>query len=480
MGQPLPRSSPEAEGIRAGTVEGLVRAAATGGLGLHSLMVLRRGRVVAEVWWAPYARDAPHTLFSVSKSFTATAVGIAADERLLSLDEPVVAFFPTMVTARARASMNGVRVRDLLTMSAGHGQDSLSVLRALPAEDWARLFMEIPLTFPPGRHFEYDSGCSYMLSALVLSRTGETVLDILKRKVFGPLGIGPSTWAGDERGIPLGWTGLSLTTEDLAKFGQLYLQRGAWHGQQLLSEEWVAAATALQVGTGSDPDDDWSQGYGFQFWRSRHDSFRADGAFGQFCFVLPAQEMVVAITAGTDEPHRIPGVLWDALLPGVLELPAHGSAGSSEAAVSRQERLQQPTFVTSDGGVAEALDGRRVVLPFNTVGIDAVGVTLGASAIDFRLEIADGREELVHAGRQEWLAGASSTLRYEEFDGGPTASIAGWIGPSRLQLRQQFVETPFARVWEFEPLDGHACRVTIRLDPGPWIGRVEELVGEIV
>jgi CubicO group peptidase (beta-lactamase class C family) len=156
--------------------------------------------------------------------------------------------------------------------------------------------------------------------------TGETVLDYLKPRLFEPLGIEKPDWPASPQGNTVGGWGLSIKTEDIAKFGQLYLQKGQWNGKQLVPASWVEQATSKQVSNGSDPSKDWDQGYGFQFWRCRHNAYRGDGAFGQFCLVLPDQDAVVAITANCRDMQAELNIVWEKLLPAFHDAPLPASA----------------------------------------------------------------------------------------------------------------------------------------------------------
>src|SRR5260370_32115779 len=160
-----------------------------------------------------------------------------------------------------------------------------------------------------------------MLSAIVQKATGVTVLDSLKPRLFEPLGIERPTWESSPQGVTTGGYGLSIRTEDIARFGQLYLQKGKWNGKQLVPESWVDAATARQTSNGSSPKSDWDQGYGYQFWRSRHGAYRGDGAFGQYCIVLPEQDAVIAITSGVKDMQAVLNLVWDKLLPAMKSSP---------------------------------------------------------------------------------------------------------------------------------------------------------------
>ena len=303
---------------------------------MHSFMLVRNGYVIAEGWWKPEAAEKPHVLFSLSKSFTSTAVGLAIAEGKLSLDDKVLSFFPEEAPTEPPKHLESMRVRDLLTMSTG--QDSEP--KFSDTESWVKTFLAHPVPFKPGTHFHYNTPATHICSAIVRKTTGETVLDYLTPRLFQPLGIEAPQWGVSPQGNTIGGSGLSLRTEDIAKFGQLYLQKGRWHDRQLVPQEWVEQATARQVSNGSDPQRDWDQGYGFQFWRCRHNAFRGDGAKGQFCVVLPEEQAVIAITAQTKDMQQQLNLVWDLLLP------ALGSAAGDTEKSHRPSRAhcRSPRF----------------------------------------------------------------------------------------------------------------------------------------
>jgi CubicO group peptidase (beta-lactamase class C family) len=314
---PLPRSSPEAQGISSAAIRAYVEEADKKQDTMHSFMLVRHGQVIAEGWWKPEAADKPHILHSLSKSFTSTAVGLAVAEGKLSVDDLVLKFFPEDAPAEPSANLKMMRVRDLLTMSCGH-QDEPKFTEESP---WVKTFLAQPVPHKPGTHFKYNSPGTYMLSAIVHKVTGETALDYLRPRLFEPLGIENPEWAASPQGISAGGWGLKIRTEDIAKFGQLYLQKGKWIGQQLIPSAWVEQATSKQVSNGSDPEKDWDQGYCFQFWRCRHNCFRGDGAHGQVCLVMPEQDAVLAITANTKDMQAELNIVWDKLLPAFQPVP---------------------------------------------------------------------------------------------------------------------------------------------------------------
>ena len=320
----LPRSTPEAQGVDSAVIRKFVEAADKQVNSMHSFMLVRYGYVVAEGWWKPEAAEKPHVMHSLSKSFTSTAIGLAVAEGKLSIDDPVLKFFPNDAPAEASDKLKQMRVRDLLTMTGGHQEEAK--LRETTAP-WVKTFLAHPVPHKPGTHFLYNTPGSFMLSAIISKVTGQNTLEYLKPRLFDPLGIENPEWPVNDQGEIYGGWGLKIRTEDIAKFGQLYLQKGKWNGKQLVPAAWVEQATSKQVSNGSDPSRDWDQGYGFQFWRCRHNAYRGDGANGQFCIVLPEQDAVIAITANTRDMQAELNVVWDNLLPAfqAKKLPANQS-----------------------------------------------------------------------------------------------------------------------------------------------------------
>ncbi len=341
--RPLPRSAPEAQGVPSPAIQAFVEAADKGINDIHSFMLVRHGKVVAECWWSPEAADKPHILWSLSKSFTSTAVGLAVAEGKLDIDAKVAGFFPCDLPENPSENLNAMRVRDLLTMSAGHQPEP-----RLQGEDvpWVKQFLAQPVPHKPGTFFCYNTAGTYMQSAIVQKVTGEKVVDYLQPRLFDPLGIDAPKWDESPQGISIGGYGLYLMTEDIAKFGQLLLQKGKWEGKQLVPAEWVEQATSKQVRndlakTHTRPD--WMQGYGFQFWQCRHGAFRGDGRDGQFCIVMPEMDAVVVMTAKSRQYQEQVDLVWEHLLPSFKEgiLP--------EDQCAREKLLQAMTGLKTSG-----------------------------------------------------------------------------------------------------------------------------------
>ncbi|HZY80459.1 MAG TPA: serine hydrolase, partial [Cyclobacteriaceae bacterium] len=283
----LARSTPEAEGVSSTGLLAFLDGIEKSNIEFHSIMILRHGKVIAEGWWKPYAAPLKHTLYSLSKSFTSTAVGLAISEKKFKLDSKVISFFRDELPATVSPNLAAMTVKDLLTMSTGHAKDTIPAMRTSTTGDsWAKIFLSLPVEYEPGTHFLYNTGATYMQSAIVQKTTGKSVLEYLKPRLFEPLGIAGMDWETDPKGISTGGYGLRVRTEDIAKFGQLYLQKGMWDNKQLIPAEWIAQATSKQVDnapanpTRPNEENDWAQGYGFQFWRCTHNAVRGDGAFG--------------------------------------------------------------------------------------------------------------------------------------------------------------------------------------------------------
>lgn len=316
----LPRSTPEAEGVAAQGILDFLDAVEKEKFELHSLMVLRHGRVVAEGWWEPYGPEYVHTMYSMSKSFTSTAVGFAVAEGKLTVKDKVVSFFPDDLPEKVSENLAAMTVQDLLTMSTGNEKEPTQPV--VKSENWTRTFLAQTIAHKPGTQFMYNSAATYMCSAIVQKLTGQTILDYLTPRLFQPLGISGMRWETCPLGINTGGWGLSIQTEGLAKFGQLLLQKGNWKGRQLIPAAWVDEATSFHIQQpGEDKPDrpkaqnDWLQGYGYQFWRCQHGNFRGDGAFGQFTIVLPEKDAVIVMTSENKNMQGQLDLVWKHLLP---------------------------------------------------------------------------------------------------------------------------------------------------------------------
>ena len=449
----LPRSTPSTQGVSSAGIGAFLDAVESApDLELHSLMVLRHGQVLAEGWWAPYSRDEPHLLYSLSKSFTATAAGLAAAEGLLSFDDRVVSFFPELADAATDERTRSMQVRHLAAMASGHLEDTVDRALRLDRAEPVRGFLSLPPEREPGSVFAYNNGATYVLGAIVQRVTGQTLLGYLRPRLLDPLGIGAGYWHQDPPGRDLGFSGLHLRTEDLARFGQLYLEDGVWRGERLLPEGWVADASAVHTPNPGEPNPDWQLGYGYQFWRSRH-GYRGDGAYGQFCLVLPEQDAVLVTTAQTENMQGILDAVWEHLLPAFTT----GTPEGDDALAERLSTLELPAGRAPSQAPGEARSAIRVT------GVEV------ESAGGWQLSLTDGIQELpVPCGADRWLTSA------HELGGDRHLELAasGSLADQTLTVQLVFAATPHRLVLTVDPvtLAGSAGWQTVPLHTPTFAG----------
>jgi len=451
----LPRSTPERQGVSSidllSAVEALDRFEQ-----VHSLMVLRHGQVVAEGWWSPYDGETPHELYSLSKSFTSTAVGLAVGEGLLRVDDPVLKHLGTDGPEKPSGHLQAMRIRDLLTMTTGH-QEEPPIAPGLMS---ARSFLAQPVPHKPGTHFKYNTPATFMQSALVQKVAGSTTFEYLQPRLFAPLGITGAHWDTNAQGISLGGYGLRLRTEDIAKFGQLLLQGGRWEGRRLISGDWVREATSRQVSNGSNPDSDWEQGYGYQFWRCRHGAFRGDGAFGQFCIVLPEQDAVIVLTSGAQDMTGLLDRVWETVLPAFKKRTLKADRPAHQRLEQRLRSLQVRTpsgSVTSP--IAASILGKTFRFPTNDSGLEALTLeTSGPEGWLLTRTIA-GKTESLRCGHGRWMTG---TGHLGDSPRGPIGALgeeslgasAAWTSDDTWTVKICACGTPFQTTHTLRFTDG--------------------------
>lgn len=448
----LPRSTPEAEGVDSAGVQKFVEALEQRIDAVHSVMLVRHGKVVAEGWWGPYQAGDPHVMYSVTKSFTSSAVGFAVQEKLLSVNDTILSFFPDRAPPKPSDKMKEMRIRDLLRMSTGHAKDPSQDVKAAKDGGWVKAFLASNVEDKPGTHFLYNSAGSYVLGAIVQKVSGTTLEDFLRPRLFEPLGIEAPLWGKSPEGVNLGDGGISLHTEDLAKFGLLYLQKGVWNGKRLLNEEWVEAATSLQTASGGNPDSNWDAGYGYQFWRNKLTGFRADGAFGQFSFVLPKYDVVLAITSGTSDMGGVMDTVWDMLVPALCNKGTCDEAlPPSPAALGKlKTKLASLTLPVQAGNPSSAraasVSGKRYRFPDSELGIRAASLDFSGDTPHIAFEDADGKHDIA-CGIGHWVRGRTLYQKrisnpYDTHEQG-IAGSCGWADDSTFVAKLVFHQTPY-------------------------------------
>lgn len=293
--QAFARATPESQGISSDLFAALLRELdASKDTEMHHFMALRHGKVICECNFAPYPKGMWHITHSMCKSITGMAIGMLIEEEKLKLDENIYDIFPDHINAFSKIFRPAITVENLLTMTSGVTFNESGIVSG---NDWLGSFLNASVNGKPGTEFQYNSLNTYVLSAIVTKRTGETLTEYLTPRLFGPLGITKYYWETCPKGITKGGWGLFLCAEDMAKLGQLYLQRGKWNGQQLVSEYWIEISTARHLKTQND-----TYGYGYQLWmEQRPGSFEYNGMLGQNVIIYPDMDMVLVTNAGNKE-----------------------------------------------------------------------------------------------------------------------------------------------------------------------------------
>ncbi|HWZ04937.1 MAG TPA: serine hydrolase [Mucilaginibacter sp.] len=451
----FPHSLPETEGVSALGIDSFLIAASRSRHEFHSIMILRHGKVVAEGWWNPYRSDLRHSLYSCSKSFTSTAIGFAVSEKLLSVNDKVTSFFPASLPDTVKPYLAKLTIKDLLTMSVGQDPDPTSVI-PFTSNNWEKSFLATPIKNEPGAKFLYNTMATYTLSAIIQKVTGQKVVDYLKPRLFDPLGITGMDWEVDSQGINTGGWGLRVKTEDLAKMGQLYLQKGIWNGKQLLPKGWVEEATTFKIdqapGVAQSKKDssDWMQGYCYQFWRCRHNAFRADGAFGQYIIVMPDQDAVIAITSESADMQGELNLVWRYLLPAMHKQALPVNKKLDEALSRHLANLSLPSGGNSDQKIP--VHNETYTLKPNSLHIKSISFHYDGAVYKLSLQIDSAAYDLSF-GNGKWLPGETSMngpsllngakedfslLKPYKIDGSCTS-----VGlDNALQFKLRYIESP--------------------------------------
>ena len=445
-------AKPEEHGISSSSVLKFINRLEAEVDAVHSFMIIRHGKLVSQGWWDPYHAASPHTMMSLSKSFVSTAVGFAVQEQRISLDDLVISFFPDKVPDKLSWQLKEMRIRDLLTMSTGHRAEPLPYKKInggyeKVSNDWVKYFLSHEVEFMPGTHFLYNSMASYMLSAIIQTVTGEKLVDYLDTRFFQPLEIIKPEWKSCPMGINIGGWGLRITTEDIAKLGQFYLQKGRWEGKQLLSENWIEQATSKQVSSGSNPDNDWAQGYGFQFWRSRYNSFRADGSFGQFCLVLPQYSLVIATTAGVYDMGQIMNIAWETLVTGLHDVALPRDSKNYQILKNKIQELNLPKILGDKASLEFPKKSMAYLLDENPQGVNTI--KLGLNGANHNIEIIyKDKKDIIKIGSDKYLKNEllsqppfTKGVEYLDEQALKVAVNGAWISSKQYLLRMYFYES---------------------------------------
>ncbi len=482
----LPRSTPESEGVSSSGIIDFLNAVDTAGMvELHSFMFLRHGKVIAEGWWKPYGPDYKHLLYSASKTFTATGVGLAVSENRLKLTDKVTSFFPYSLPDTVSDYMKELTVQNLLTMSVGQDPEPRSMGNT---GDWINTFLSTKPIHKPGTIFMYNNMATFMLSAIIQQVTGQTLFEYLQPRIFKPLGIRGIDWDLNPQGINLGMIGLRLHSEDLAKFGQLLLQQGVWNKKQLIPKEWVKEATSFKIETHSPTNkvtkekSDWSQGYCYQMWRGRNNTVRVDGMAGQFVILIPDKDAVIVLTANARNTQHELDLVHNYLIPAIKSnTTLLANQDSYNELMKKQSelclKLPEPFLTKSE--FETRISGKEFLMDENDYNVQSVYFGFSSEDCTFALK-RNNQISILKAGSGSWrttkssltsLLAPSRNISSKSVDANytvpqaliPAAVVYTWTDDSTLELTARFIEESLGAqtiACRFTELNG-VVRITI-------------------
>lgn len=417
-------------GIPSGAVRCFIRSLEEKAVDLHSFLIIRDGKLAVEAYYSPFAADTIQPIYSVTKSFTAAAVGFAIADGFFYMDDCIADYFPEKADRPLHPFTKRMTIRHMLEMRTVH-KSSVNVSQD---DDWIHCFLTTQPTHPSGTTFAYDTINVHTLCGLIQKVTGKTVEAYLREKLFDKIGIGEVTWAKCAMGINKGGSGIASTPMDLARFGQFFLQKGSWEGEQLLPASWVEEAVSCRVQT---PNGrfilDGNHGYGYLFWRVRHDCYCAFGMGGQLIVVDPRHDLVFVTTANTltyrDGQQLILDSFWETIYP---ELQDHPVEEPPEQGKSLERLLNQlQAYLPKGKGtspLAEKIDGKKFDLNPNERGF---------SSVSFSFDQSGGR--MIWYGKDGEKKIPFDFLRYREvtdpFTGYPAAASGVWVDDDMLFIK---------------------------------------------
>lgn len=400
---------PEEAGISSKGLLAYLDAVQQSGLEHHSILVLRNGTLACKMNFAPYDDQTPHVLFSLSKSFASAAAGFAVQEGLLKWDDKVLDVLREDAPENPSENLKKVTLHHLLCMGSGLRPESDDV----GGEHWARDILAWDCDHAPGTHFHYNSHGTYLVSKMVQKRAGMNIRDYLMPRLFDPLGIPKPEWDMCPEAVCFGGFGLHLSSDSILRFGLCLLQKGMWQGKQILPPEWLEKATKAQIDNSNgapNPNNEWAQGYGYQFWRTRGNRYRGDGMYGQLCMISPDLNMAVAVTAGIEDMGREMQLLHEYLFPAAGMTP--GTAAEQAALKERLAALSYP-WPRDDG-----------------TGKDVTGVYQGD---DMTLEIREAEDRMEWHIR--WKNGGNANCVFGKETPLRTGAYLGAYGWQKGELR---------------------------------------------
>ncbi|SFS82521.1 serine hydrolase [Paenibacillus sp. 453mf] len=417
-------------------------------LEVNSLVLMKDGRLEAEFYREPYRKECSQLLYSLSKSFTSIATGIAWDQGFIRLNDPVISFFPDKLPSDISPNLAKMTIHHLLSMNTGHHDNIYAEIAR--EQDWVRAFLSLEVKSEPGTYHLYNTHATYMLSAILERVTGHNLVDFLMPTLFDPLNIPRPIWETCPMGITAGGMGLSLTTDSVAKFGQMLLDKGMYAGKRIVSERYIELATTKHSDTTDRKDRiDWQQGYGYQFHMCRQGCYRGDGSFGQLCFVAPSAGIVVAAHSSFKSMQPLQTLL-DFIYSYVLSPPLKLS---SDKLILMEKKLhlssRLPELMKIPIGIQD-IGGRCYRLENHPEGLRMLHFHAAGDRLDLQMNYGDERDQVLTFDlskpvSQQGLFYKDLSLHVQE-----VVACASWVSSHTLQLTLFYIETPYMVTYRLE------------------------------
>lgn len=437
-------------------------------LEINRLVLLHNGACAADYGREPYRKESKQILFSLSKSFTSIAVGIAWDQGYLRLDDPVIQFFPDKLPEVVSPNLAAMTIHHLLAMNTGQEDDGYPAMVA--SKDWVKTFLALPVARKPGTFYRYNTPASHVLAAIVEQATGQALVDFLQPHLFAPLGIAYPEWERNASGVTAGGMGLSLPVEAVARFGQMLLQQGVYEGQRIVSAAYIALATREHSDNRKGEERaDYAQGYGYQFFLCRRGCYMGTGAFGQLCFVAPQYGIVVAASAALKGSGRLQEVLtliYRHLLDPLDNLKPDGmEEGLGEVVAETADSLCLPLFIqrpplnrTSLALAGESGEASPVALPLHTQSgwyalsvnperLRLFGLFSEGSGIIVHTAGEDGEKRELTFDTSKPVAQRTRFIKDIGQHEQEAVTYARWNAPTVLTLTIYYIETPYIQTY---------------------------------
>lgn len=444
---PLLKGLPEDHGLSSRGLLDFFSQIEQSALAVNTFMLLQDGVVTAAFARAPYRLDHPQLLYSLSKSFTSIAVGIAADEGLIKLEDQVISFFPDKLPDTVSPNLARMTVHHLLSMNAGHHDNIYGAVAQ--EEDWVRAFLAQEVPHEPGSHYVYSTHSTYMLSAIIEQASGQSLVDFLMPRLFEPLEIPRPVWETCPLGITAGGMGLSLSTESIAKFGQMLLNKGEYAGTRIVSERYLGLATREQSDNRlSAPKDraDSAQGYGYQFHLCRRGCYRGDGSFGQLCLVAPRENIVIAATAAFGSMQQLQTLL-DFIYEYMIDRLGRQEAYSQADNLELQAKLAAWTYPVPLAqhvpSPAHQYNRRSYRMGDNPHGLREILVDLSQERLTVQLSYGDERDNVLPFSFTEMLHAQGVFNKDLSLHRQEVVTAASWQDQHTLKLTLVYIETPY-------------------------------------